>query len=115
MRSQEEKIGPVWVLKLTHPIDRDHVDEIETWVEEKLQLGERFLLLNCARSLYFDSVGLETMLAMTRAATGRGARFALAQLSSDCATALRVTRLERAIEHYVTLEYALKHMRGRAA
>ena len=115
MRNQEEKIGPVWVLKLTDPMDRDHVGEIETWVDEKLALGERFLLLNCTRSLYFDSAGLESMLALTRAASSSGARFALAQLSSDCATALRVTRLERAIEHYVTVEDALKHMRGRAA
>ncbi len=115
MRSAEERIGQVVVLKVDHPIDRDHAQELESWAQERLQQGDRFLVWNCAKVLYFDSVGLETVLAITRAVASGGGRFALAHLGTDCATTLRVTRLESAIEHYLTLEEALRQMRGRAA
>jgi anti-anti-sigma factor len=115
MFSPEDRIGQVVVLKLDHAIDREHADELEAWAKEKLAAGERFLVWHCGKVLFFDSVGLETLLAITREAASQGARFALCHLTSDCATTLRVTRLERAIEHYLTLEETLKALRGRAA
>lgn len=115
MRSAEERIGQVTVLKLDHAIDRDHADDLEAWTKEKLAAGERLLVWHCGKVLYFDSVGLEVVLAITREAASQGARFALCHLNADCATTLRVTRLERAIEHHLTLEDALKALRGRAA
>jgi anti-anti-sigma factor len=114
MRSHEERIGQVVVLKLDHPIDREHAKDLDAWASEKLQSGERFLVWHCGRVQFFDSLGLETVLQVTREATAQGARLALCHLGSDCATTLRVTRLERAIEHYMTLEDALKALRGRA-
>jgi anti-anti-sigma factor len=115
MRNTEERIGQVVVLRLDHPIDREHSSDLEAWADEKLGAGERMLLWHCGKTLFFDSVGLETVLQITRTAASQGARFALCHLGSDCATTLRVTRLEKAIEHYLTLEDALKAMRGRAA
>ncbi len=115
MRSPEERIGQVVVLRLDHPIDRDHVRELESWTKEKLRAGERLLVWHCGKTLFFDSVGLEAVLAITREAAAQSARFALCNLNADCSTTLRVTRLERAIEHYLTLEDALKALRGRAA
>lgn len=110
----EERIGKVCVLRVDQPIDRDHVGAIESWVRRRLEDGERFLVLHCARSLCFDSIGLETILQLTRDAAAAGARFVLAQLHQNLATTLRVTRLERAIEHYLTVEDAVRALRGRA-
>jgi len=115
VRSPEERIGQVVVLKLDHPIDREHAPDLEGWVEEKLGSGERFLVWHCGKVICFDSIGLETVLQATRTAASQGARFALCNLGTDCATTLRVTRLEKAIEHYLTLEDSLKAMRGRSA
>jgi anti-anti-sigma factor len=115
VRSPEERIGQVVVMRVDHAIDREHAPDLEGWAREKLAAGERFLLWHCGKVLYFDSIGLETVLAITREAASQGARFALCHLNADCATTLRVTRLERAIEHHLTLEDALKAMRGRAA
>lgn len=112
MRSVEEHIGPVTVLRLDTPIDRDHSPEIEAWAEDRLAAGERFLVLHCGKVQFFDSVGLEAMLALTRSAASRGSRFALTHLNTDCATTLRVTRLEQAIEHYLSVEDAVRAMRG---
>lgn len=115
MRSREERIGPVVVIRADQAIDRDLADELEQWAEERLSEGERFLVVHCGKAPCFDSVGLETVLALTRAATGQGARFALAHLNGDCSTTLRVTRLEGAIEHYHTVEDAVRAMRGRGS
>lgn len=115
MRSHEERIGQVVVLRLDHPIDRDHSPELEEWTRSHLEAADRLIVWHCGKTQYFDSVGLETVLALTRDAASRGARFALTNLNADCATTLRVTRLERAVEHYLTLEDALKALRGRAA
>ncbi len=115
MRSAEERIGPVTVLRAEHPIDRDHAPDLEEWAEERLEGGERFLVVHCGKVLCFDSVGLETLLALTRSAASRGARFALTHLNADCATTLRVTRLESAIEHHLTVEDAVRSMRRRGA
>ena len=116
MRSfAEERIGAVCVLKVDQPIDRDHCDEIDGWAADHLAGGDRFLLLNCLRSSCFDSVGLETILSITRNAASQGARFALSHLNENLATTLRVTRLEKAIEHYLTVEDAVRAMRGRSA
>lgn len=114
MRSGEEKIGQVTVLRLDHPIDRDHAPELDEWVRDKLSGGERYLVLHCGKVLFFDSVGLETLLAATRATASQGARLALAHLNTDCATILRVTRLERAIEHFAGIEEAIRQFRGRS-
>jgi anti-anti-sigma factor len=78
-------------------------------------MGERFLVLHCGKAQCFDSVGLELVLALTRAASSQGARFVLAHLNADCSTTLRVTRLERAIEHYLTVEDAILAVQGRRA
>ncbi len=115
MRNAEERIGQVVVLRIDHPIDRDHAQELEGWAQDRLAQGDRWLIWHCGKVLYFDSVGLETLLAITRAVTGAGGRFALAHVGTDCATTLRVTRLEKAIEHYLSLEEALRALRGRAA
>ncbi len=110
----EERVGPVVVARLDQSIDRDHVYEIETWVDEKLAMGDRFLVLHCGRVRCFDSVGLETLLSLTRTAASQGARLALTHLGADLKTTLRVTRLESAIEHYATTEEAVRVMRGRS-
>ena len=115
MRNLEERIGAVMVRRVEHDIDRDTVPELEGWAIEKLEMGERFLVLHCGRVQSFDSVGLELMLALTRAASSQGARFALAHLNADCSTTLRVTRLESAIEHYLTVEDAILAVQGRRA
>lgn len=115
MRSVEERIGPVVVLRVEQGIDRERAADLEAWASDKLETGERFLVVHCGRALCFDSVGLETVLALTRAAASRGARFALAHLNQDLNTTLRVTRLESAIEHYHTVEDAVRAMRGRGA
>jgi len=112
MRSAEERIGAVLVLRHELPIDRDHSPEIEAWVDDKLAQGEKYLVLHCGKVTCFDSVGLETILAVTRQVSSQGARFALAHLGQDCATTLRVTRLESAIEHYLSVEDAVRALRG---
>ena len=63
MRNAEEHIGPVTVLRVEHPLDREHAADLEAWADEKLSAGERFLVLHCAKAQYVDSIGLETMLA----------------------------------------------------
>ncbi len=116
MRSfAEDRVGAVCILKVDQPIDRDHASEIEEWADDKLAGGDRFLLLNCLRSTCFDSIGLEAMLSITRQAASQGARFALTHLNENLATTLRVTRLEKAIEHYLTVEDAVRALRGRGA
>jgi anti-anti-sigma factor len=112
MRSAEERIGPVVVLRHESPIDRDNAPAIEAWVDDKLAQGERFLLVHCGKVSCFDSIGLESVLALTRQSASQGARFALTHLGQDCATTLRVTRLESAIEHYLSIEDAVRAMRG---
>lgn len=111
----EERVGPIVVIRLDQAIDRDHVHEIESWVDEKLEMGERFLVLHCGRVRCFDSVGLESLLSLTRTAASQGARLALTHLGADLKTTLRVTRLESAIEHYASTEEAVRAMRGRGA
>lgn len=113
MRSIEERVGAVVVRRVENAIDRDVAPDLEAWALEKLEMGERFLVLHCGKVNCFDSVGLESMLALTRAAASQGARFALTHLGADCATTLRVTRLESAIEHHLTVEDAVMAMAGR--
>lgn len=115
MRSGEERIGPVVVLRAERAIDREYGPELEAWADERLESGDRFLILHCGKANCFDSIGLETMLAVTRAAASRGARFALTHLNQDLATTLRVTRLESAVEHHPTVEDAVRAMRGKGA
>jgi anti-anti-sigma factor len=100
-------------MRLDQAIDRDRARELEAWVDEKLAMGERLLVLHCGRVRCFDSVGLETLLSLTRAAASQSARLALAHLGADLKTTLRVTRLENAIEHFATTEEAVRAMRGR--
>lgn len=112
MYSSEERIGPITMIRFERPIDRDHAPIVEDWADEKLKSGDRFLVVHCGKVTYFDSVGLETLLAITRSAASQGARFALVQLNQDCSTTIRVTRLENAIEHYLTTEDAVRALRG---
>lgn len=108
----EERIGSVVLLRPQGAFDKDHAPEVENWAEERLQGGDRFLLLHCGKVPCFDSMGLEILLSITRAASSRGARFALAHLSQDAALTLRVTRLDGAIEHHLSVEDAIRAMRG---
>ena len=112
MRNGEEQIGAVTLMRFDRPIDRDHAPLIEEWAEDCLAAGQRSLVLHCGKVPYFDSVGLETLLNITRDAASQGARFALVHMNNDCSTTIRVTRLEQAIEHYLTTEDAVRVMRG---
>ena len=115
MRNGEEHIGAVTLMRFDRPIDRDHSAAIEDWADDCLESGQRSLVLHCGKVPYFDSIGLESLLGITRRAASQGARFALVHLNSDCATTLRVTRLEQAIEHFLTTEGAVRVMRGASA
>ncbi|MCB1118292.1 MAG: STAS domain-containing protein [Chlamydiia bacterium] len=102
----EEK-GHVSLFRLEGRLDATSSPQLEIKLQEKVDAGQKNILLDFGRVDYLSSAGMRLLLSMTRRLKGDGGQLAVCSLNDDVMEIIKVAGFERILNIHPTETTAL--------
>lgn len=98
MQIKTDQKERVTILRLQGSLDADSVGGFKKTGYKLVEEGNRFLVIDCARLEFVDSVGLGAMISLLRRLRMQNGDLKMASLNSDVRSVFEITRLHRLFE-----------------